>query len=80
MSEGRINLFVNLVDDLGGRALRRDKAAPRRNLVARYELTDRRPQSPHRSAKSKRARYAAHPFIERIASGRQRCLVSCTIR
>src|SRR6516165_6697160 len=42
INESRIDLFVKLINDLGGRVLRRNQAIPHACLVTRYELADRR--------------------------------------
>src|SRR4051812_28558112 len=42
IDEAGIDLFVELVDDVGGRVLGRTETLPPAGLITRYELADRR--------------------------------------
>src|SRR5262245_7779878 len=50
IGEGRIDLFVELVDNLGRRVFRRADAGPEARLVARHEFGNRRDVRQHRRA------------------------------
>src|SRR6516165_2866735 len=69
IGEGRIDLFVELVDNLGRRVFRRADAGPEARLVARHEFGNRRDVRQHRRAcrggHGERAKLAAPDVFDR---------------